>query len=148
MKPTSHSALDLWMDVASLSLAALADYLQACSESNLQDRPSCKLAPKQALSSLSRIAEMPCLKDLLARPLIAAFRVDGHFQDRKAALPLPLAALCAWERGICETACDRQLALLLGGLLLAAHASLRFGDLDRRRFGTTTICWKVLERMP
>ena len=122
------------LDIASLSLAALADYLQACSELYLQDRSSCKLAPKQALKALSwlsRIAEIPCLKDLLCRPLIAAFRVDGHFKDRKEALPLPLAALCAWERALCDPSCPTQLALLLGGLLLAAHASLRFGDLRR-----------------
>ena len=67
-------------NIATLSLAALADDLQACSESHLQDRSSCKLAPKQALKSwLSR---------LLSRPLIAAFRVDGGFKDRKEALPL------------------------------------------------------------
>ena len=115
------------LDVATLSLAALADYLQACSESHLQDRSSCKLAPKQALKALSwlsRIAETPCLKDLLSRPLIAAFRVGGQFKDRKEALPLPLAAFCGWERALCDPSCPTQLALLLGGLLLAAHASL------------------------
>ena len=65
------------LQVGTLTLAALADYLQACAESRKQDRSSCKLAPKQALKALSwlaRIAELPCLKDLLGRPLIAAFR--------------------------------------------------------------------------
>ncbi|CAE7461662.1 unnamed protein product, partial [Symbiodinium pilosum] len=136
------------LNIATLSLAAFADYLQACSESHLQDRSSCKLAPKQALKALfwlSRIAEIPCLKDLLSRPLIAAFRVDGGFKDRKEALPLPLAALCA----LCDPSCPTQLALLLGGLLLAAHASLRLGDLQRISLDTLSltasalrgICW-------
>ena len=82
------------LQVGTLTLAALADYLQACAESHKQDRTSCKLAPKQALKALSwlaRIAELPCLKDLLGRP----FRTDSEFKDRKEALPLPLAALCA-----------------------------------------------------
>ena len=138
--------------VGTLTLAALADYLQACAESHKQDRTSCKLAPKQALKALSwlaRIAELPCLKDLLARPLIAAFRTDSDFKDRKEALPLPLAALCAWERALSDTSCPTQLALLLGGLLLAAHASLRFGDLQRISLDSLSltasalrgICW-------
>ena len=102
-----------------------------------------------ALSWLSRIAELPCLRDLLGRPLIAAFRVDEEPRDRKEALPLPLAALCAWERAIADPACPTQLALLLGGLLLAAHASLRFGDLQRISLDSLSltasslrgICW-------
>ena len=140
------------LQVGTLTLAALADYLQACAESHKQDRTSCKLAPKQALKALSwlaRIAELPCLKDLLGRPLIAAFRTDSEFKDRKEALPLPLAALCAWERALSDTSCPTQLALLLGGLLLAAHASLRFGDLQRISLDSLSltasalrgICW-------
>ena len=38
---------------------------------------------------------------------------------------LQLAALCARERVFCDPSCPTQLALLLGGVLLAAHASLR-----------------------
>ena len=88
------------LQVGTFTLAALADYLQACAESNKQDRTSCKLAPKQALKALARIAELPCLKDLLARPLIAAFRTDSDFKAGKKPclfpwqLFVPGSALC------------------------------------------------------
>ena len=46
-------------------------------------------------------------------------------------MPLPLALIAAWERGVCAPATPAAVKIFLGGLLLAAHASLRFGDLQR-----------------
>ena len=100
-KPTSRSALGSWTSAFAQAFRwEHSPWLpwRITYESHKQDRSSCKLAPKQALKALSwlaRIAELPCLKDLLGSPLISAFRTDSEFKDRKEALPLPLAALCA-----------------------------------------------------
>ena len=51
--------------------------------------------------------------------------------DRREALPLPLAILAAWEEHIVSPACTPAVGLLLGALLLCAHCSLRFGDIQR-----------------
>ena len=46
-------------------------------------------------------------------------------------MPLPLALIAAWERRVCAPTTPAAVKIFLGGLLLAAHASLRFGDLQR-----------------
>ena len=51
--------------------------------------------------------------------------------DRREAIPIPLAVIASWERCVCHDSAPDALRLFLGGLLLAAHASLRFGDLQR-----------------
>ena len=44
---------------------------------------------------------------------------------------MPLAILAAWEEHIVSPACTGVVGLLLGALLLCAHCSLRFGDIQR-----------------
>ena len=44
---------------------------------------------------------------------------------------MPLAILAAWEEHIVSPACTPAVGLLLGALLLCAHCSLRFGDIQR-----------------
>ena len=45
--------------------------------------------------------------------------------ERKEALPLPLYVVTQWEAYICSGECNDAFCILLGGFLLAVHASLR-----------------------
>ena len=48
--------------------------------------------------------------------------------DRKEALPLPIFVLAAWERFLLSEEGEPGFRLFIGGLLIAAKASLRFSD--------------------
>ena len=48
--------------------------------------------------------------------------------DRKEALPLPIFILAAWERFLLSEEGEPGFRLFIGGLLVAANASLRFSD--------------------
>ncbi|CAE7685123.1 unnamed protein product [Symbiodinium necroappetens] len=48
--------------------------------------------------------------------------------DRKEALPLPIFILAAWERLLLSEEGEPGFRLFIGGLLVAANASLRFSD--------------------
>ena len=48
--------------------------------------------------------------------------------DRKEALPLPIFILAAWERFLLSEEGETGFRLFIGGLLVAANASLRFSD--------------------
>ncbi|CAE7636236.1 unnamed protein product, partial [Symbiodinium necroappetens] len=48
--------------------------------------------------------------------------------DRKEALPLPIFILAAWERFLLSEEGETGFRLFIGGLLIAANASLRFSD--------------------
>ena len=112
----------------------LADFLQVCQSSQEEDRPALKCSPKQAVKALSwlaRTAQIADLATLLSNTLIRSFSLPCAPQERKEALPLPLATLVAWEQKLLQPDCPASLGLLLGGVLLAAHCSLRFKDLQR-----------------
>ena len=74
---------------------------------------------------------MPSLLDLMGSPLFKSFAYNPKPHDRREALPLLLAVLAAWEEHIVSPACAPAVGLLLGALLLCAHCSLRFGDIQR-----------------
>ena len=82
--------------------------------------------------------------------LIRAFLTQPT-TDRKEALPFPMAVVVAWERYVCSPHCSQDLRLFLGGLLLALHAGLRFGDLQRIRLDSLSltnnslrgVCWQT-----
>ena len=139
--------------LASLDVAFLADFLHACENSLEEDREVCKIGPRpilKALSWLSRIAEVPALQPLMQASLIRAFLTQPT-TDRREALPLPMAVVVEWERYICSPHCPQDLRLFLGGLLLALHGGLRFGDLQRVRLNSLSltsnslrgVCWQT-----
>ena len=139
--------------IASLDVAFLADFLHACENSLEEDREVCKIGPRpilKALSWLSRIAEVPALQPIMQASLIRAFLTQPT-TDRKEALPLPMAVVVAWEKYICSPHCPQDLRLFLGGLLLALHGGLRFGDLQRIRLNSLSltstslrgVCWQT-----
>ena len=141
----------LWSPTA-LSLPQLADFLQVCQSSQEEDRPALKCSPKQAVEALSwlaRTAQIADLATLLSNTLIRSFSLPCAPQERKEALPLPLATLVAWEQKLLQPDCPASLGLLLGGVLLAAHCSLRFKDLQRISFHSLSLsahalrgtCW-------
>ena len=139
--------------IASMDVAFLADFLHACENSLEEDREVCKIGPRpilKALSWLSRIAEVPALQPIMQASLIRAF-LSQPTTDRKEALPLPMAVVVEWEKYICSPHCPQDLRLFLGGLLLALHGGLRFGDLQRIRLNSLSltstslrgVCWQT-----
>ena len=120
--------------VADLTLAELTDYLFAIQTGQEEDRSSNQTCPRtmlKALSWLQKVAQLEPLRPLLHNPVVIAFHSDSKPTDRREAMPLPLAVIAAWEAQICNPTCSESLRLFLGGLLLATHSSLRFGDLQR-----------------
>ena len=139
--------------VGTMDVSFLADFLHACENSLEEDREVCKIGPRpilKALSWLSRIAEVPALQSIMQASLIRAFLTQPT-ADRKEALPLPMAVVVQWERYICNPHCPQDLRLFLGGLLLALHGGLRFGDLQRIRLQSLSltsaslrgVCWQT-----
>ena len=100
--------------LSDMSVAFFADFLYACESSEEEDREIVRTSPRQmleALSWLSRVAQMKHLEGLLGNALISAFRVSSAPSERKVAFPLlgkenPRALL-------------PHSALPIGGLLLA-----------------------------
>ena len=120
--------------VGDLLLVHLVDLLRACESSKLEDRSSVRVAPRpmlKALSWLARIGQIESLASLHSNPLARAFASPQQPQERKEALPLPLAILASWERKVCAADCTHNLRITLGSFLLAAHTSMRFGDIQR-----------------
>ena len=133
--------------LSSLSLAFLADFLETARLGKVEDREICRSSPKQTIKALTWLAahaQMPALQALLNNKLIAAFRADAVPKDRKEALPLPLAAVAAWELIVCLKSTAPQLRLLLGAFLLAFWASLRFGDMQRIRLSSLSLSTHAL----
>ena len=132
---------------STLSLVELADYLEAAFASLAQDRDVCQISPKttlKALSWLSRMAQVQHLLELLSNPLISTYRIDIKPRDRKEALPIPMACIVSWERLVCKSSTGTQMVLLLGAFLLAYHACLRFGDLQRIRLSSLSLTTQAL----
>ena len=121
-------------DLLRLTLAHLSDFIAGCHVSQAEDRTALKCSAimmSKALSWFARIGQVSSLLDLMGSPLIKSFAYNPKPHDRREALPLPLAILAAWEEHIVSPACTPAVGLLLGALLLCAHCSLRFGDIQR-----------------
>ena len=117
-----------------MTLAKLVDFLFSCSAGQREDRTANIYGPRpmlKALSWLQRHAQIPALAPIIQNPLVLAFHASEGPVDRREAIPIPLEVIASWERCVCHDSAPDALRLFLGGLLLAAHASLRFGDLQR-----------------
>ena len=123
------------------------DFFLACQESKREDRDVCCVSPKQCqktLSWLARIAILPHLQALINMPLIKASVSDDCAKERKEALPLPLYVVTQWEQYVISDECNDAFCTLLGGFLLAVHASLRFGDFQRIKWHSVALSWASL----
>ena len=92
--------------------------------SQAEDRTALKCSAimmSKALSWFARIGQISSLLDLMGSPLIKSFAYNPKPHDRREA---------AWEEYIVSPACTPAVGLLLGALLLCAHCSLRFGDIQ------------------
>ena len=130
--------------LAHVDLECTVDFFLACQQSKLQDRDACRISSKQcqkALSWLSRVAIRPHLQALVCTPLIKAIVMDDCPKQRKEALPLPLYVVTQWE-----AFCNDAFCIVLGGFLLAVHASLRFGDLQHIRWSSIALSWTSLSQ--
>ena len=110
--------------------------MHACDSSKAEDRTSVRISPKpmlKALLWLARIGQIHSLMAPLTNPLVRAFASPQHSHEHKEALPLPLGVLAAWEQKVCSADCTPSLRIALGSFLLAAHTSMRFGDIQRIR---------------
>ena len=112
---------------------------QECQFSQEEDRPALKRNQSFVVAgSLARTAQITDLANLLSNTLIP-FSLPRAPKERKEALPLPLATLVAWEQKLLQPDCPATLGILLGGILLAAHCSLRFKDLQRISFQSLSL---------
>ena len=122
------------MDISSLQLVDLSDFLLACQSGLDEDRSANHADPKamlKAISWLQKCAQLSVLQTVIHNPLIQSFHTTSKPSDRREAVAIPLAVLVAWEIRVCSPSCPESLRLFLERMLLAAHASLRFGDLQR-----------------
>ena len=65
-------------------------------------------------------------------------------QDRREALPIPWALITGWEERVCDPGTPLTTKAVLGAALLATHASLRFGDLQRVDFSSLSLSTSAL----
>ena len=99
-----------------------------------QDREVHQISAQSAIKALrwlSRQAQWNALATALDSPVIKAYAVRGTAKDRREALPIPWCLVASWEHVICQPRTALCTKLALGAMLLATHASLRFGDVQR-----------------
>ena len=105
----------------------------------------------RAIGWLARHAQINSLPALMSNPLIQAFGKPEGPRDRREALPLPLplSTIAAWEEKIREPSTTHAIKILLGAMLVTAHASLRFADTQRIKHSSLSLagsglrgnCW-------
>ena len=117
-----------------LALHHLLDFLAAARASHSQDREVHQISAQSAIKALrwlSRQAQWNALATALDSPVIKAYATRGTAKDRREALPIPWCLVASWEHVICQPRTALCTKLALGAMLLATHASLRFGDVQR-----------------
>ncbi|CAE7409021.1 unnamed protein product, partial [Symbiodinium sp. KB8] len=114
-------------------LQHLLDFLAAARASHSQDREIHQISAQSAIKArwLARQAQWTTLSTALDSPVVRAYAVRGTAADRKEAMPIPWCIVAAWEQLICQQRTALCTKLSLGAILLATHASLRFGDIQR-----------------
>ena len=112
----------------------LLDFLAAARASHSQDREINQISAQSSIKALRWLAKQSqweALRIALDSPVIVSYSLRGTAQDRKEALPIPWCLVAAWELALCMPSTALTTKLALGAILLATHASLRFGDLQR-----------------
>ena len=67
------------------------------------------------------------------QPAGSGVRIATAKPGTQGSLAAPLAVPAAWEQKVCSADCTTGLRIALGSFLLAAHTSMRFGDIQRIR---------------
>lgn len=149
----SVNAMVIWMKQVGtswdqLTIHQMVIILQFSREAARSDVPSVRIQPPQLLRGLRWLAKtalMQLLLDILDNYLMGSFlKGPGQPKDRKEAIPIPFAILVSWERAIISTETPDWVVLLLGGLLLAVWASLRFADLQRTEISSLSLAQSSL----
>ncbi|CAE7397758.1 unnamed protein product, partial [Symbiodinium sp. KB8] len=124
-----------------VTLAALLDYLAAARASRSQDLEIHRISATSAIKALRwfhKLAQWEQLTPAM-QTVITAYSSQSTAKDRKEALPIPMAIIAAWEQRVCDPHTPLSTVLILGAALLAIHASLRFGDIQRVDFASLSI---------
>ena len=130
-----------------VSLASVLDFLAIARASHSQDLEVHRISaesPIKALRWFVRQAQWDCLSNALNSPVIRAYSRRGTAQDRREALPIPWALITGWEERVCDPTAPLTTKAVLGAALLATHASLRFGDLQRVEFSSLSLSTSAL----
>ena len=125
-----------------VTLAALLDYLAAARASRSQDLEIHRISATSAIKALRwfhKLTQWEQLTPAMQSPVITAYSSQSTAKDRKEALPIPMAIIAAWEQRVCDPHAPLSTVLVLGAALLAIHASLRFGDIQRVDFASLSI---------
>ncbi|CAE7851972.1 unnamed protein product, partial [Symbiodinium necroappetens] len=121
-----------------VTLAAVLDYLAAARASRSQDLEIHRISATSAIKAL-RWFHREQLTPAMQSPVISAYSSRSTAKDRKEALPIPMAIIAAWEQRACDPHTPLSTVLILGAALLAIHASLRFGDIQRVDFASLSL---------
>ena len=131
-----------------LTIHNMVVILHFSAEAARSDVPSIRIQPPQLLRGLRWLAKtalMQSLMDILNNYLMGSFlKGTGQPKDRKEAIPIPFAILVLWEQAIVSPDTPGWITLLLGGLLLAVWASLRFADLQRTELSSLCLAQDCL----
>ncbi|CAE7244979.1 unnamed protein product [Symbiodinium microadriaticum] len=125
-----------------VSLAAVLDYLAAARASRSQDLEIHRISATSAIKALRwfhKLTQWEQLTPAMQSPVVAAYCSQSTAKDRKEALPIPMALIAAWEQRVCDADAPLCTVLCLGAALLATHASLRFGDIQRVDFSSLSL---------
>ena len=130
-----------------VSLASVLDFLAIARASHSQDLEVHRISAESSIKALRwfvRQAQWDCLSNALNSPVIRAYSRRGTAQDRREALPIPWALITGWEERVCDPKTPLTTKAVLGAALLATHASLRFGDLQRVDFSSLSLSTSAL----
>ena len=132
---------------SSVSLASVLDFLAIARASHSQDLEVHRISAESSIKALRwfvRQAQWDCLSNALHSPVIRAYTRRGTAQERREALPIPWALITGWEERACDPTAPLTTKAVLGAALLATHASLRFGDLQRVEFSSLSLSTSAL----
>ena len=125
-----------------VSLAAVLDYLASARASRSQDLEIHRISATSAIKALRwfhKLSQWEQLTQAMQSPVISAYSSQSTAKDRKEAMPIPMALIATWEQRVCDPAAPLCTVLCLGAALLATHASLRFGDIQRVDFSSLSL---------
>ena len=130
-----------------VTLAAVLDYLAAARASRSQDLEIHRISATSAIKALrwfQKLSQWEQLTPAMQSPVISAYCSQSTAKDRREAMPIPMALISAWEQRVCDPDAPLCTVLCLGAALLATHASLRFGDIQRVDFSSLSLTTAAL----